>query len=125
MADKRERKIDPAAPRALARAVPMPEGLNQLETRYAHHLTRRQFDGEILEWRAHAIQLQGAKRTWSRPDFLVTTAARGLEVHEVKGPHVWEDSRVKTKLMASLWPEFQFVVVKETARGVFALEYLP
>lgn len=124
--------LDPGAPvggRKARAKPPSPavddEAMNKGEARYAGHLERRRLDGTIRAWRFHAFRLKIAPNTFSRPDFWVVAADGTIEIHEYKGPFVREDSRLKTKAAAVIWPELQFVIVTETGPGHFEEERLP
>ena len=79
--------------------------------------------GEILWYQFEPISLKLAKNTYYRPDYMVLTKARELEVHEVKG--FWtDDARAKTKIAAALFP-FRFIAVrraKKSEGGGWAIE---
>ena len=73
--------------------------------------TEKRFAQEWLEpsyhelWRFESIKLRLADRTWYTPDFVVYTP--NVEFYEVKG--FWrDDARVKIKVAAEQYPEFQF-----------------
>jgi hypothetical protein len=69
------------------------------------------FVGEIKSHRFEAMRFLLAKRTSYCPDFLVVTRDGRIEFHEVKGAHAWEDSIVKLKVVAAMFPMFRFVLV--------------
>lgn len=79
--------------------------------------------GEILWYRFEPISLKLAQNTHYRPDFMVLTRNRELEVHEVKG--FWtDDARAKTKIAAALFP-FRFIAVRRARKsegGGWAIE---
>ena len=57
-----------------------------------------------------------AHRCCYTPDFVVTLPDGSIEYHEVKGPHCWEDSRVKFKLASRILPRERFVWARWSAR---------
>ena len=78
--------------------------------------------------RAHCVRLKLGLNTTYTPDFMVILPGGGIHFHEVKGswkmPHQ-DDSRVKIKLAATLYPEFKFfaaVKVPEKKGGGWELE---
>ena len=102
-----ERRPAPAAreggPRPRSRGTP-----NQLERRLWDELLRVP---EIREVRFEAIRLKLAGHTWYYPDFLVQFRdGRRPAIVEAKG-HLEDDSAVKLKTAASLYPEFDWYLV--------------
>lgn len=78
-------------------APPAKERLNKTETEYLRMLEARKKAGEIKEIYGHqGIKFQvGLTRCFYSPDFPVMGSDGVLELHEVKGGHVWDDARVK------------------------------
>jgi hypothetical protein len=92
------------------RKKPVPGKMNPLEKNYADILEYRKLAGEIVTYRFEAMKFRLADKTFLTPDFMVTFEDR-IEFHEVKG--FWEeDARVKTKVVAEMFPEFGFVAVQ-------------
>lgn len=86
---------------------------NGLERLYGEHLELLRMAGEIAWYRFgdHSIRL--AKRTWYRLDYRVGLHNGRIQVHEVKG--FWhDDARVKIKVAARLFPEYQFLAVQNS-----------
>ncbi len=85
--------------------------MNKTEAAYYQHLQNKLQSGEIHLIKYEAIKLRLADKTYYNPDFLVVLADMTIELHEVKGswkaPHQ-EDARVKIKVAAEQFPEFQF-----------------
>ncbi len=105
------------------RTMSRTDGMNKLEARYAREvLDIRQMAGEIVSWKYEAIKLRLAKRTYYTPDFLVFSR-NGFEIHETKG-HWKDDSRVKIKVAAEMFPEFKFVAV-QLHKGIWIYETIP
>src|SRR5690348_13939311 len=77
-------------PHARIRRSPL-ERMNRTERAYAERL-----DAAMLPWAYEGLSFRLDDGTFYRPDFLVFGPA-GLELHEVKGGHIWEDSLVKFK----------------------------
>ena len=98
----------------------LPAGtMNKTEAAYDQHLEARQEAGEILWRKFEGVKLRLAKDCFYTCDFVVMTADRELEMHEVKG-HWTDDARVKIKVAAALYP-FKFVAVRKE-KGGWALE---
>lgn len=100
--------------RVRARAVQKPPGqMNGLESRYAQHLELRLRAGEIASWRYEAIRLKLGEGAWFCPDFQVQKPDGTLEFHETKG-HMREAANVRLKVAAHLYPEFRFLLVRQS-----------
>jgi hypothetical protein len=108
----------PAVTKAKGRRRFEPGRMNKLESQFAAHLDLRKAAGEVAGWWFEALKLRLADNTFYFPDFLVMLADGELELVEVKatwstGKAGWrEDSRIKFKVAASLYPLFQFVVAR-------------
>lgn len=84
--------------------------MNGHEEKYAFQLQSQRNLGVISWFRFEPIKLRLADKTFYSPDFMVQLPDGLLEFHEVKG--FWEDdARVKIKVAAEQYPEFQFVGV--------------
>jgi hypothetical protein len=78
---------------------------------YDGHLWQRRHAGKILWHKFEGIKLRLADNTFYTCDFAVLAIDYVMEMHEVK-PGIWQDdSRVKIKVAASLYP-FRFCAVK-------------
>lgn len=99
----------PTSPKERLQALGrMAEGkMNGTEQAYADLLEGRKLAGEVAWWKFEAIKLRLADNTFYTPDFFVMMADGRLQVHEVKGGVWQDDSRVKIKVAASLYP-FEF-----------------
>lgn len=97
--------------RAKSKPKRVPGVMNKTETAYSHHLESRKREGLILSWMYEPVKFRLAKATTYTPDFMVVCADLTIEHHEVKGswnaPHQ-EDSRVKIKVAAEMFPMFGF-----------------
>jgi hypothetical protein len=92
---------------------------SRLEADYASRLKLLRLGGEIQTWRYEAVRLRLAKKTFYNPDFLVVRNDGSLELHEVKG-RPREDSRVKWKVAAEMYPFFRwFWVTRRRGQWVF------
>ena len=70
--------------------------MNKTEGRYAEHLLKLKYAGEILWMKFEGVKLRLADNTFYTPDFAVMLANGQLEMHEVKG--FWtDDARVKIR----------------------------
>jgi len=97
-------KIKPRSPKIAG-------SMNKLETAYAQRLELLRQSGQIRNFRFEAVKLRLAENTFYTPDFYVVTEQE-IQLHEVKG--FWEDdARVKIKVAAFEYPEFQFIAVKK------------
>ena len=61
--------------------------------------------------RPHGITLLLANDCRYTADVFVTRHSGELELHEVKGPHAWEDSIIKLKTAATMFKCFTFYLV--------------
>lgn len=89
---------------------------NQTERRYRDEfLIPRILSGEIVEcvFEGACIILKPGRLAKDRctyaPDFWVRTADGRYEAHEIKGAHVFEDSRIKLKWAVTVLPLVRFV----------------
>lgn len=108
-------------------------GMNKTEARFAEDfLTDRICSGgrfvKPLSWLFGSIKLRLADKTWYTPDFFVFFEEETF-VYEVKGswksPHQ-EDSRVKLKVAAELYPQFTFfAAVPNRETGGWDIEEIP
>lgn len=102
-------------------------GMNKTEARFRAELLA--VDGVWVVLYA-SIKLRLADRTWYTPDFAVLRiGSPRVEFYEVKGswkaPHQ-EDSRVKLKVAAEAYPQFQFfAAVPNKATGGWHIEEIP
>ena len=94
-----------------------PGRMNKTEAAHAERLELRKKAGEIAGYWFEAVKLRLADKTWLTPDFLVMLADGTLEFHEVKGGFVRDDSLVKLKVAASLYPLFRFVLCEKHRNG--------
>lgn len=85
--------------------------MNGLEKRYAQYLEVRRITGEIQRYMFEPLKIKLANATFYNPDFYVVMADGSIEIHETKG-HWEDDSRVKIKIAARMFPEIKFVGVQ-------------
>ena len=92
------------------KAPRQPVRMNKTERNYAGHLEKLKIAGDILDWAHEPFNLRLADNTFYKPDFIVVTNERLIEIHEVKG--VWrDDALVKIKVAAENHPWFTFRAV--------------
>ena len=60
----------------------------------------------IVSWAFESVKLLIGKRCTYIPDFLIEFDDH-WEVHEIKGGHIWEDSKIKFKAAATMYMEFR------------------
>lgn len=97
-------------------------GPNKLETSYMGHLERRREVRDIKDFLYESIKLKiGVKRCWYTPDFWVLANDGVHEFHETKGPHCWDDARVKLQSAARQYPHFRFFLCRKE-RGKWSIE---
>lgn len=95
--------------------IRVPGKMNNTEARYAALLDQRKSAGEILWWAYEGISFRLADlRCHYHPDFSVMLPDGTMEIHETKGGFAREDSLIKLKVAASLYP---FVFRKCTWKG--------
>lgn len=90
-------------------------GANDLEVAYGAFLDHQKAMGEVLEWYWQPMSLrltflEDGRGDFYRPDFLVVTSTREIQIHETKG-FMQDDARTKLKVAAALYP-FRFVLVQ-------------
>lgn len=90
---------------------PRPVYASKLEQAYADRLDLALRHGELRRWQYEALTFRLAARTRYTPDFFVVRPDGSLELHEVKG-RPREDAMVKLRIAASLFPEFQWWLVR-------------
>ncbi len=86
--------------------------MNKTEQAYAMHLQAQQAKKRI-EWFGYEVRtLRLDEKTTYTPDFWVILPGGRHEFHEVKGRHTWEDSVIKFKWAAQLYPYARFVMLE-------------
>lgn len=111
-ADKSATQLKPSALENYQALGRMKSGaMNKTEQRYADHLELLKTSGAILKYWFEAMNLRLADNCFYRIDFLVLQSTGHLEVHEVKGGYITDDSLVKIKVAAETFP-FRFVAIQ-------------
>ena len=103
----------------------MPGVLNGLESSFAALLQERLNKGEILYYGYEKVAFKLAKKTTWTPDFMVIEADGEVVFMEVKGGWFTDAARVKTKVTASMFPHFKFVLCRKKAGQWFFEEIEP
>jgi len=83
--------------------------MNQTEKKYAERLELLKRAGEILWYEFEPANLRLADKCFYRIDFMVLTKDMELQVHEIKGGFITDDSLVKIKAAAEKFP-FAFIM---------------
>lgn len=101
----------------------LPAGqMNKTESAHHANLHLLMKAGEVI-WFGFQVQklfigsTPYGRQMWYSPDFLVQLKDRTLEIHEVKGAYITEDSAVKLVAAARLYPQFRFVRYQLTKAG--------
>lgn len=101
--------VDKEKPRLRQRTKPL---LNGLETRFLSYMQPQLKHGEIILSQAITLKLANGCRL--TPDFAVINHHKdfgiGVAMWEVKGPFAFEDSLIKLKVAATLFPFFSWTM---------------
>ena len=97
-----------AADKAFTPDAPKPrrKAMTQTESGFAMFLEAQRRTGEIHSYKFEGVTLRLADNCRYTPDFLVVVSLSPLKIRlvEVKGRHVWDDSKVKYKVAKDLYP---------------------
>jgi hypothetical protein len=90
--------------------------MNKLEQAWMNELLARQRAGELLVIRFEEVTLKLAHDVRYTPDFWTVTSQGLVRCYETKG---WmrDDARVKLRVAAAQFPEFEFVLVQRKNRA--------
>lgn len=102
-------------------------GMNKTEARFKREVVDKMPGVFCCVY--ESVKFRLADRTWYTPDFVVFLDDGNDQVYEVKGswkaPHQ-EDSRVKLKVAAELYPQFTFfAAVPNKETGGWDIEEIP
>ena len=101
----------PARESAKSAAARGSKGMTGTEREYSMQLEAMKRRGEIFDWKFEGITLRLADRCRYTPDFFVIVAMAPLRLRfcEIKGRHVWDDSKVKFKVAReqNKWAEWE------------------
>lgn len=89
--------------------------MNKTEAAYADLLEVQKRIGDVLWYQFEPMNLRLADKCFFKVDFMVLTKENSLEVHEVKGGFITDDSLVKIKTAAEKFP-FRFLM-KQLIKG--------
>lgn len=89
------------------KAAPKPR-MNLTEASYGSILEAMKRKGEIRDYGFERLRLRLADNTWYWPDFDVICLDGSVQIHEVKGGFIREDSWLKIKIAADLYPHWSF-----------------
>lgn len=104
----------PAEPQPIARG----RQPNKLESAYALELKWQHQQGLIEWYRYEAVTLKLGFDTRFTPDYMVQPSGSSRpRFDEVKGPHMFEDARVKLMAAATMFPMFDFYLVRRATDG--------
>ena len=87
-----------------------PGKMNATEAKYALHLEGLKAQGVIVRYKFEKIKFILADRTTYTPDFYVLFPGH-IEFHEIKG-FLRDDANVKFKIVADLFPEFRWKMIR-------------
>lgn len=84
--------------------------MNKTEAAYYNYLEVQKRIGEVLWYEFEPMNLRIADKCFYKVDFLVLTKTGLLEVHEIKGGYITDDSLVKFKTAGEKFP-FKFRMI--------------
>jgi len=93
--------------------IPPKNRMNQLESTHAMKLNILIHEGAIQDWKYEEVKFRLADKTWYTPDFFITCDDH-FEIHEIKGPKIWDDALVKFKACAEKYPYFTWKMLQFT-----------
>lgn len=99
------------------------KGPNPTELRYTIEVLPARKD--MVSCQFEAIYLEIANGCMYRTDWLVEVEGGRYEIHEVKGGKVWDDSIVKLKVAARLYPGFTFYIAQYKSGEWIVQKVLP
>jgi hypothetical protein len=90
-------------------------GMNKTERMYSELLELQYRSGDIQWYKFEAMKFKIAPQCWFKVDFMVLTKEGELQAHEVKAYVITDDSLVKIKACAAMFP-FKFFI-KRLVKG--------
>ena len=95
------------------------------EEAYAWWLTKEKQEGRIRDWYFERMTLclttgrggHAARRMNYTPDFHVVMLGGQIRCVEIKGPYIREDSVIKFKMAAELFPDFEWQMIQIRGDG--------
>lgn len=97
-------KNEPQAPQKLRKLLKC-RAMTNCELEFSFMLRRRFPDCDI---RFESYKLRIADRCHYCPDFAVIHLSGLIDFYECKGPHIWEDSKIKWKAAKEMYPHHKF-----------------
>lgn len=86
-------------------------GMNKTESEF-ELILKAQYPDAVIWY--ESIKLRLADRCWYTPDFVRYSALTGeFCFYEVKGGHIWDDSKVKFKCAKEQYPQFEFAMFQK------------
>jgi hypothetical protein len=106
-------------PPARAAAADRPaDGLNRLERSFRDAvLEPARASGDLVAYWREPLKFRLGGATFYTPDYAAVEPDGRLVLIEVKGGWFRDDARVKTKVAASLYPQFRWLLVFREGRG--------
>lgn len=83
--------------------------MNKTEREFSLLLEARKTQGELIEWRFHALRLQWGGGMHYTADFAARRADGNIEIHEVKGAHIFSRDTVRFKGCRAEWQQWGFI----------------
>ena len=109
-------------PKAKAKGRTKPRGtMNKLETAFSLYLESEKQAGRVLNWSFESETFKIGHDCRYTPDFACLMAGHFESYFEVKGPHAWEDSLIKLKVVAAKWWWRTFFLVKRNKDGTWKI----
>lgn len=95
--------------------------MNETEKTYAWLLEAKKRKGEIHDYVFESYKLRMADNCWYVVDFMVIRNDGTLEIHEVKGPFIHEDSIIKLRGIAEAFPFPVFLCQRKKKDLIFEI----
>jgi hypothetical protein len=118
MDDKKIKKPEPVKNTVSLNFTIPANRMNETEKRYENQVLRPLFftkDIIYYEFEGVTFNLAGKEKKKNgceyTPDFFIIKPT-GIEIHEIKGAHKWEDSVIKYKWARDRWPWFTWKMVE-------------
>lgn len=107
--------------------------MTKAEEAFAWYLKREEMEGNIAAWYFESITLQlakgrghGGRPVKYTPDFLIALRDGTFRIVEIKGPYIREDSVIKFKMAADLFPDFEWQMIQIRKDGTAkVLRHIP
>jgi len=97
------------------------DGLNKLERAFYLHLLQQGYPKIYVQ----SVTLKLADKCRYTCDFICIDELGNWLGYEVKGAHMWEDSWVKVKVVARMYPMIKFRMVRRGADGGWDYKDVP